>query len=191
MLKKLRLALARWGHYPLALLCAAVILFSALWTRTQQAAEAQHAQALSDTSQRLSDVTPPPGARVWMPPVPGPVLRPYSDDPVYFSAQRLWRTHPAVDFAAAPGQQVTAMAAGTVLECADGVLIDHGDGWTSLYRGLAQLTVQPGQAVRPGTVIGLAGGGIPLEDAEGHICVTLRRNGVPCDFSSDAAGAPE
>ncbi|NLD82551.1 MAG: hypothetical protein GX637_00145, partial [Clostridiales bacterium] len=51
-----------WGYYLLAAVCVGVILFSAVWTRSLRSA-LPDAQALSDQSQRLSDVTPAPTAR--------------------------------------------------------------------------------------------------------------------------------
>ena len=179
MLKRLRRGFEGWGHYLLALLCAGVILLSAAWTREQRAGELSGRQVLSDQSQRLSQVTPPPEEEDYDRPAEGKLLRGYSDAPVFFPASRMWRVHPAADFEAAAGDRVYAMLAGTVVSCEEGcVRLDHGDGLESLYRGLKQIDVSPGQTVRKGAVLGRAGGRVPYEGA-GHICVTLLENGVP------------
>ncbi|OFX13352.1 MAG: hypothetical protein A2516_09645 [Alphaproteobacteria bacterium RIFOXYD12_FULL_60_8] len=89
--------------------------------------------------------------------------------------------HKGVDFALpgiramAEGHWVLAAAPGTVRgvrdevvdaqpfpkgkECGNGVLIDHGDGWTTQYchLALASLQVRPGQRVKEGEVLGLVG----------------------------------
>ena len=179
MLKRLRRGFEGWGHYLLALLCAGVILLSAAWTREQRAGEISGQQALSDQSQRLSQVVPPPEQKDCGRPAEGKLLRGYSDTPVFFPASRMWRIHPATDFEAAAGDRVYAVLAGTVVSCENGcVRLDHGDGLGSLYRGLKQMDVSVGQTVRKGAVLGKAGGRVPYEGA-GHICVTLLENGVP------------
>lgn len=168
-----------WGAYLLAALCLGVIVFSALWTGPRSAAP-PGAQALSDGSQRLSDVTPAPTARAWARPCAGDVARPFGDGVQYFEQTGLWQTHRAVDYAAAPGDAVRALADGTAKPVPEGVEIDHGDGLRSLYRGLAEIRVREGQQVRAGDVIGLAGGGVPFE-GNGFVCVALYRDGEAVD----------
>lgn len=53
------------------------------------------------------------------------------------------------------------------------VIIDHGNGWSSVITDLAALAVRQGQAVRRGTLLGEAGPGSP------RITVELRRDGRP------------
>ena len=96
-----------WGVYGLALLCAAVILFSAWWTRGQDAAERQ---ALSDGSQRLQDATASPAPLRLVRPCAGELVRGFDAAPVFFAQSGLWQIHPRLDFAAPghiglPGQQ--------------------------------------------------------------------------------------
>lgn len=182
MLKKAARALEKWGHYLLALLCAAAILLSALWTNQQRAQEEPDTQALSDTSQRLGQAAPSP-ARQWARPAAGEIIRGYSQDPLYFPEYGVWRIHRAVDFAAQEGESVFALADGQVIEGAPGLWIDHGEGMQSVYQNLAQVDVRPGQQVKAGERIGLAGGEIPFEGA-GHVCVTLLLQGTPVDFQT-------
>ncbi|MBR3019701.1 MAG: M23 family metallopeptidase [Clostridia bacterium] len=185
LLKSFRRGFEAWGHYLLALLCAGVILLSAAWTREQHSGEIADHQALSDQSQRLSQVTSPPKEEAYGWPTDGRRVRDYSATPVYFPAFNLWRAHPAVDYEAEDGKQVYAMLAGTVESCDHGcVRIDHGNGLVSLYRGLKAISAAPGQQVRKGAVIGIAGGHV-LYEGEGHICVSLLKDGEAVPFESE------
>lgn len=58
------------------------------------------------------------------------------------------------------------------------IIIDHGEGWTSLVAGLGGLAVRVGDQVTQGQLIGRApGGGDP------RITVELRRRGQPMDLT--------
>ncbi|HTG38956.1 murein hydrolase activator EnvC family protein, partial [Sphingomonas sp.] len=65
--------------------------------------------------------------------------------------------------ATAPGAVVVAPASGTVVFArpfgtyANVVILDHGDGWTSLLAGLARVQVKRGDAVGAGLPVGRAG----------------------------------
>ena len=168
-----------WGYYLLAAVCVGVILFSAVWTCSLRSA-LPDAQALSDQSQRLSDVTPAPTARPLQRPCEGAVLRPFSLSPVYFEETGLWLVHPAVDYRAAAGDPVCAMAEGTVSLTEDGLRLDHGNGLISVYRGLADIQAAEGQTVRAGEVIGHAGGRV-LFEGSGFVCVALYQEGEAVD----------
>ena len=181
-LKSFRRGFDAWGHYLLALLCAGVILLSAAWTREQRSDEIADRQALSDQSQRLASVTPAPTAAAYGWPTDGTLMRGFSSAPVYFPAYHVWRAHPAADFDAGDGGKVYAMRAGTVEYCDQGIVrIDHGDGLASQYTGFKKTSVAPGQQVRKGAVIGFAGGHVPYE-GEGHVCVTVLKDGVAIPF---------
>ncbi len=177
--------LEKWGHYLLAALCVAVILLSGLWTRSIRVREGQDAEALHGTDQRLADVTAPPAA-LFSPvrPCAGEVVRAYNDAPVYFPAVGLWRTHPAVDFAAEDEEEVFALGDGTVAEVSPFLRIDHGNGYVSEYRGLREITLRPGQQVRAGQGVGKAGAAVPFE-GPGHVCVKLTQTGKAVDFSGN------
>lgn len=187
MLKKTSRFLAAWGHYVLTAVCAAVILLSALWTRTQQQTAWPDALALADQSQRLSAAQTPET------PLPAELSRPgredvlqgYSDQPVRWEETGVWRCHRAVDVRAAAGEPVRALAPGRVLAWEHGLRMDHGNGVESWYRGLAQIDVQPGQTVRSGQTIGKAGGHVPFEGSQCHVCITVTRNGQPYDWLAE------
>ena len=51
----------------------------------------------------------------------------------------------------------------------------------SICKGLAEITVHPGQRVRAGDPIGTAGGNVPFEGG-GHVCVQLLENDVPISY---------
>jgi septal ring factor EnvC (AmiA/AmiB activator) len=53
------------------------------------------------------------------------------------------------------------------------VIIDHGNGWTSLITGLAQIDTAVGRSVVAGSPLGIAGPGRPV------ISLELRRDGKP------------
>jgi septal ring factor EnvC (AmiA/AmiB activator) len=56
------------------------------------------------------------------------------------------------------------------------LIIDHGQGWTTLITGLHRLTAAVGDAVRQGDPIGIAGQERPM------VTIELRRNGRPVDI---------
>ncbi|BAV66100.1 peptidase M23 [Sphingobium cloacae] len=56
------------------------------------------------------------------------------------------------------------------------LIIDHGQGWTTLITGLHRVTATVGEAVRQGDPVGVAGSGRPM------VTVELRRNGRPVDI---------
>ena len=179
MRKTLSRGMKTWGHYLLALLCAATILLSAAWTREQRAGEQENRTALSDQSQRLSQAASPADPPALLPPTAGKAVRSYSETPVFFSETGVWQVHLAVDVSAETGETVRAMAAGTVAECGENeVTLDHGDGWSSRYRGLEEIAVRVGQRVRAGDALGSAGAPVPYEGG-GHVCVAWLKDQTP------------
>lgn len=71
--------------------------------------------------------------------------------------------HYGVDWIAAIGTPVVAVAAGRVVVAGyhhvigNTVAIDHGNGWETRYQHLANLIVRPGACVQRGQVIGTIG----------------------------------
>ena len=72
--------------------------------------------------------------------------------------------HPGLDLAAGQGDSIYAAEAGAVVYAGwndqgygELIILDHGDGWHTLYAHLSQINVTCGQGVQRGTVIGLAG----------------------------------
>ncbi len=74
-----------------------------------------------------------------------------------------WRLHSGVDLALAPGSNVLAAASGAVnkiernLDGSFVVTLNHGNEWQSIYSGLKTVTVNNGQKVLPGVILGLSG----------------------------------
>lgn len=83
--------------------------------------------------------------------------------------------------AASPGTAVVAPAAGRVAyakrfgDFGVVVILDHGDGWTSLVSGLGSAAVARGTMVAQGAELGAVG-------ADGRLTVELRRRGRPVDM---------
>ncbi|MES2443652.1 MAG: peptidoglycan DD-metalloendopeptidase family protein [Pseudomonadota bacterium] len=83
----------------------------------------------------------------------------------------------------APNADAVAPAGGKILYASGFrdyggiVIIDHGNGWTSLITGLAGVGVRKGDVVAQGRMIGRAGADSP------RITVELRRRGRPMDLT--------
>lgn len=87
-------------------------------------------------------------------------------------------------FAAAPNARTIAPAAGRVVYAgpfrAYGgvVILDHGEGWTTLVAGLGGIAVRVGDQVAQGQLIGRA-----WKSGEPRVTVELRRRGRPMDLA--------
>ena len=96
-----------------------------------------------------------------------------------FGAPQVSGPSQGLTLAPVPGAQVVAPASGRIAFAGpyEGygniVIIEHGDGWTSLVTGLARSNVEVGQTVGSGAPLGTAGPANP------SITVELRRNGEP------------
>lgn len=104
-------------------------------------------------------------APIWMYPVEGEVIAPYSGDALVFNdTMQDWRVHTGTDYATAIGDRVYAMADGTVVDVyEDGmfgtcVALSLPKGLTATYKGLSsEVKVQVDGTVRAGDVIGTVG----------------------------------
>lgn len=92
------------------------------------------------------------------------------------------RFHYGTDIAANAGEDVLAFAAGVVglagesADYGNYIVIDHGDGWTTLYAHCSALLAEPGRSVTAGERIALVGA---TGAATGpHLHLELRRDGV-------------
>lgn len=131
-----------------------------------------------------------PAALVFTWPVKGEVLRDFSVETLSLDPTlEDWRTHDGLDIAAAQGTKVIAMAAGTVTQVYDDglmgttVVVDHGNGLTTLYANLAQQpTVKAGDAVETGTILGTVGGTAIAESGmDSHLHLEAWDDGAPAD----------
>ena len=83
----------------------------------------------------------------------------------FLSGNDYWSGHLGIDIAAGLGAPVWAADAGVVTIAQGGwnggygnvVMIDHGNGWITVYGHLSQINVAPCQGVAAGQLIGLAG----------------------------------
>ncbi len=86
-------------------------------------------------------------------------------------------------FAVAPDAPVSAPAAGRIAYAGrfrgfgGTVIVDHGEGWTTLVTGLGRVAVARGGEVAAGALLGRAG-----DSAAPNVTVELRRRGRPVDL---------
>lgn len=102
-----------------------------------------------------------------------------------YVSQGYWGGHPAVDIAGYVGAAVTAADGGYVVTAGGGwnggygnhVIIDHGNGFTTLYAHLNSIFVSPGMTVSKGQQIGTMGN---TGNSTGpHLHLEVRYGGVP------------
>lgn len=93
--------------------------------------------------------------------------------------------HPGLDIAIPIGSPVRAAGGGTVLEAGSEVeygtyvLVQHPEGYQSLYGHLSRLTVRAGSPVKAGDVLGLSGNS--GRSSAPHLHFEVRREGRPID----------
>jgi murein DD-endopeptidase MepM/ murein hydrolase activator NlpD len=101
----------------------------------------------------------------------------------YLSGNDYWSGHLGIDIAAVTGVPIWAADAGVVTMAQGGwnygygnvVMIDHGNGFITLYAHMSQISVVPCQGVAAGTVVGLSGA---TGNAFGaHLHFEVRQNG--------------
>jgi murein DD-endopeptidase MepM/ murein hydrolase activator NlpD len=143
----------------------------------------------------------PAGTMIVIPASPGPAPRARGRPPAAmsiawplsgritagFGQRGRHRHHAGVDIDGHTGEEVQAVAAGTVVasgsEAKYGrtVVIDHGSGLTTLYAHASRLLVHEGDRVRQGEAIAEVGAS---GNARGsHLHFEVRRNGRPVDPS--------
>lgn len=102
-----------------------------------------------------------------------------------YISQGYWGGHPAYDIAGWIGSPITAADAGYVVVAGGGwnagygshVIIDHGNGFTTLYAHLTSIYVSPGETVAKGAQIGSMGS---TGNSTGpHLHFEVRYDGVP------------
>jgi murein DD-endopeptidase MepM/ murein hydrolase activator NlpD len=99
---------------------------------------------------------------------------------------RAWPRHDGIDFAVKIGDMVRASATGTVsvvnlnsTRFGRVVMIDHSNGYQSVYGHLARVTVKEGEYVKAGERIGIAGDAGGATRPELHF--QIRKNGTKID----------
>jgi LysM repeat protein len=102
----------------------------------------------------------------------------------YLSGNDFWSGHLGIDIAAGLGAPVWAADAGVVTIAQGGwnggygnvVMIDHGNGYMTVYGHLSQINVVPCQGVSAGRAIGLAGS--TGNSTGAHLHFEIRQGGV-------------
>lgn len=119
-------------------------------------------------------------------PVNGEIINPFSfGELVKSETLGVWKTHDGVDIAAEAGTAVKAMNKGEVTQVSEDplwgytVIIDHGSGIMGYYYNLTSaVTVEEGDEVQSGEVIGAVGDTAEIELAEStHLHFGLKQNG--------------
>lgn len=130
--------------------------------------------------------------RLVVEPLKGEVLMAFSVDQLVYSPTLAdWRTHDGVDISAKPGTTVLAATAGTVASVEDHplmgttVVIEHEGGYATTYANLqAKPTVEPGELVTAGQIIGAVGTTASAEAAQSpHLHFSVARDGEAVDPS--------
>ncbi|NMB47021.1 MAG: M23 family metallopeptidase [Firmicutes bacterium] len=101
--------------------------------------------------------------------------------PIY----RDWRFHPGIELSTSANASVSAVMDGRVQQIQServqglAVILNHGDGWETIYRGLSQLRVREGDMVKRGQVIGTVG---PSENSQnGRLLFEIRQGNTPLE----------
>ena len=128
------------------------------------------------------------GTQLYTSPAPGNALKgsgSFSWPTAGSITQRYWSGHPAVDIGSWTGAPVSASDNGYVIEVGWGwssgygnhVIIDHGNGFSTLYAHLSSVYVKVGENVTRGEQIGAAGN---TGNSTGpHLHFEVRYQGVP------------
>ena len=139
--------------------------------------------------------------RLVVEPLKGEVLMAFSVDQLVYSPTLAdWRTHDGVDISAKPGTTVLAATAGTVAVLVASVedhplmgttvVIEHEGGYATTYANLqAKPTVEPGELVTAGQIIGAVGTTASAEAAQSpHLHFSVTRDGEAVDPSAFLKG---
>ena len=120
-------------------------------------------------------------------PVVGEVLLDYSmDKAIYFSTMQQYRYNPSIVIAAKEGETITAAADATVkkiyhdAQTGDSILFDLGDGYELTYGQLTDITLEEGQQVKAGDVVGKVAAPTIFYSVEGsNVYFKMTKDGEP------------
>lgn len=121
-------------------------------------------------------------------PLTNEVVVPYSDGkPVFSETMQDWRVHTGADFKGETGQDVKAIADGTITSIDSDplwgaiIVVDHGNDMQSRYCGASPSGIEEGMAVKAGQVIGVVSD-IPCETVTGpHLHLEIMVKGQLVD----------
>lgn len=120
-------------------------------------------------------------------PVVGEVLLDYSmDKAIYFSTMQQYRYNPSVVIAAKEGETITAAADATVkkiyhdAQTGNSILFDLGGGYELTYGQLTDITLEEGQQVKAGDVVGKVAAPTIFYSVEGsNVYFKMTKDGEP------------
>ena len=126
------------------------------------------------------------------PPMDTDISHAFSGDTLeYNETTRDWRTHDGVDYAGEEGDEVRAIADGTVLRVGEDtiygkyVVLSHAQDMNSLYAGLDDVTVSEGDSITGGDSFAKLGSPMPLEQDLGvHLHLVVTQKGSTIDPAS-------
>ena len=196
---------AQWNRagYYAALALLLVILGAASSAYRHRAAQppveepAVKSALSAQAESTLPEPEPTEAPNPWAWPLEGEIIGEYAtDEPVWSATLELWQTHPALDIAGSPGEAVCACRDGVVADAwsdrlwGNVIVIDHGSGWRSVYRGLNTLNlVEVGSEVHMGDVISAVAQSVSCEaDLPAHIHFELTKDGNSVDFARVVKG---
>lgn len=139
--------------------------------------EVVHSTAKIETAQEIKKFSIP---------ISGEIIQEFSgDELVKNQTTGAWQTHNGTDISGAAGDEVRAMASGTVTDVLEDplwgvvVVIDHNDGIVARYCGLNKgLNVEKGNSVSAQDVIGALGNTADIESSlETHLHLEILKNG--------------
>lgn len=171
---------------PIVTIPAAEIIISDPPVQDAKTEAVENLEATPVDTVKLENVKPPLADT-------GEILAPFSgNELVKNETTGSWQTHNGTDFAAEVGAEVFSISSGEITEIKTDplwgvtVTVDHHNGYISKYCGLGtELSVQPGDTVASGTVLGVVGQTADIESAAApHLHIELRRNGEFVDPNS-------
>lgn len=210
--KRMRRKYERWietrGFAVITLVCVAVIIGTAVWTRKSTVGQAaplptppvvedsgiSAAQLLQEHLRAAITPTPLPATPApaqWRSPLDSViVLRPFDGTQMVRSGTTgLYTLHDAVDLQASAGEKVYSMADGVVAACEETglygarVVAEYAGDVRVEYAGMQLLAaLKEGDVIRAGQTLGFAGSGMVEEsDLPVHLHLRVTRKGTAID----------
>ena len=156
-------------------------------TEAEIAAQAPVAEVVEEESKVIAKVPSFKEGDTLQWPIAGEVLLNYSmDKAIYFSTMQQYRYNPSVVIAAKEGDTITAAADATVkkiyhdVQTGNTILFDLGDGYELTYGQLTDITLEEGQQVKAGDIVGKVAEPTIFYSVEGsNVYFKMTKDGEP------------